>query len=122
MKIIGILLILGALIGGGIILSDTIPGWMNDKDYVVRAKKEAADAIARVDRAKSVPIAENDDGHSFEYLVQQAESATSGIRSAEEGVERRRNETFMFGGGALVVLALGVFFVTRGRRAAAVAA
>jgi hypothetical protein len=77
--------------------------------------------MAKVDKAKDAPAAA-DDGRGFESLMHQAESAVDGIRFAKEGVERRRNETLMFGGGALVVLMLGGFLFTRGRRAVTVPA
>jgi len=112
MKILGALLILGALIGGGIILSDTVPGYFRNKDGLVRARAEAAAAQTKLEAisASASSAAELDRG------IKMAESAVRRIRFAEDSVARRRNETLLFGGGALAVLSLGTVLVLRGRR------
>ncbi|MDB4962481.1 MAG: hypothetical protein JWP01_2480 [Myxococcales bacterium] len=102
MKIAGILLILAALIGGGIILSDTIPGWMRNRDYLTRARAEAA-----VKQQKLESLGPTANESQIRNAMSSAEHAVSSIRSAEDGIVRRRNETLLFGGGALAVLALG---------------
>ena len=111
MKIIGLLLIVGALVGGGIILSDTIPGYFNNKDRLARTHKEA-------DAAQKRLAAVNDSSTEAEIVgaTRAAEQVIQQIRFDEDSVARRRNETLMFGGGALTVLALGTFLFLYGRK------
>jgi hypothetical protein len=116
MKTLGLLLIVGALIAGGIILSDTIPGYLRNKDYLVRTHAEAKEAVAKMDKLPA-----NATERDIEYAISHAKQANDSIRDAEESVERRRNETLMFGGGSLAVTALGLFLFFRGRRKPATA-
>ena len=111
MKIIGLLLIVGAIVGGGIILSDTIPGYFTNKDRLARTRTEAAAMEQRLAalNASSTEAEIISATHAAEQAVQQ-------IRFDEDSVARRRNETLMFGGGALAVLALGTFLFLRGRK------
>jgi len=111
MKIIGLLLIVGALVGGGIILSDTIPGYFNNKDRLARTRGEADVAQKRL-------AAVNDSSTEAEIVAatRAAEQVIQQIRFDEDSVARRRNETLMFGGGALAVLALGTFLFLYGRK------
>lgn len=111
MKIIGILLVLGALVGGGIILSDTIPGYFNNKDRLARSRTEAAAAVRALDT-----LGPNSSESQIRGVTKTAEEATEQIRYDEDSVARRRNESLMFGGGALVLLVLGAFLFVRGRR------
>jgi hypothetical protein len=114
MKIIGLLLVLGALVGGGIILSDTVPGWLRNRDYLARAHNELDVAKQKIDA-----VGPNATEAEIRDATRSSEDAIRSVRFAEEGVERRRNETLMFGGGALAVLALGTFLFLRGRRGSA---
>lgn len=107
MKIIGLLVMLGALVGGGIILSDTVPGWLRNREHLEHARQ-------RLDAAKQKLDAVGD--NASEQDIRDAEQELSSVQDAEEGIVRRRNETLMFGGGALAVLALGTFLFLRGRR------
>jgi hypothetical protein len=107
MKIIGLILIVGALLGGGIILSDTIPGYLRNKERLARTHVEAREADPKL-AALGGNVTERDVRH-FESLVDQ-------IRYDVEAVERRRNESLVFGGGAFAVLALGTVLFVRGRR------
>ena len=111
MKIIGLVLILGALVGGGIILSDTVPGWLRNRDYLARAHQEIDVAKQKLDA-----VGPNASEAEIRDATRSSEDAIRSVRFAEEGVVRRRNETLMFGGGALAVLALGTFLFLRGRR------
>lgn len=111
MKIIGIILILGALVGGGLILSDTIPGWKRNTEYLERARAELS---TQKDPLSRLPA--NASEAQIEYAMLHANDAVSAVRDAEDGVARRRNETLMFGGGALAVLALGTFLFLKGRK------
>jgi hypothetical protein len=99
------------LIGGGIILSDTIPGYLQNKDYLVRAKSELAAAKSPLDK-----LGANATEAEIDRAIRHSENAIFSLRSAEEGVERRRNESLLFGGGTLAVIALGSFLFMRGRR------
>lgn len=87
------------------------PGWMRNRDHLVRARAEAATAQQKLE---AVPRDATE--RELTYALSDAESAVQSIRYAEEGIERRRNETLLFGGGAVAVLALGTFLVLRGRR------
>lgn len=116
MKILGILLIVGALIAGAIILSDTIPGYLRNKEYLVRTHAEAKEAVAKMEK-----IPANATEHEIESAISRAKQASDSIRDAEESVERRRNETLIFGGGSLAVTALGLFLFFRGRKKSATA-
>ncbi len=117
MKIIGLLLIVGALVGGGIILSDTIPGYLRNKDYLARAEAELRAETLLLDK-----VSANARASELEIAIRRTESATENLRFAVESVERRRNESLLFGGGAVGVLALGTFLFMRGRRKSGVVA
>ncbi|WP_272011728.1 hypothetical protein [Nannocystis radixulma] len=54
MKILCLLLILGALIGGGVILPDTIPGYLRNQDLLARAHTELTAAKKQLDAAARV--------------------------------------------------------------------
>jgi len=116
MKILGLLLIVGALIAGGIILSDTIPGYVRNKDYLARSHAEAQEAVDRMDK---VPA--NATEVEIDTAIRRAKQANESVRFAQESVERRRNETLIFGAGTILVTALGVFLFLRGRRKPATA-
>lgn len=111
MKIIGLLLVVGALIGGGIILSDTIPGYLRNKDYLATARAELGAAKAPLEK-----LGANATEYEVSRAIAHSENAISSVRDAEESVERRRNESLLFGGGTLAVIALGSFLFLRGRR------
>jgi hypothetical protein len=111
MKIIGLLLILGALVGGGIILSDTIPGYFENKNRLARTRNEAADV-----EKKLAAIGANATEAEILSATRSAEQVVQQIRFDEDSVARRRDETLMFGGGALAVLALGTLLFLRGRK------
>lgn len=114
MKIVGILLILGALIGGGVILSDTVPGYLRNKERLAKSRDELKqlDAqLAAVQADKSAPAA------AIQRVISDSEDAIQQLHFDEESVTRRRNETLMFGGAAVVLLAAGVVLFLRGRRA-----
>jgi outer membrane murein-binding lipoprotein Lpp len=115
MKIVGILLILGALIGGGIILSDTVPGYLRNKDRLAKSRDEIKqlDAkLAAVQADKNAPAA------AIQRVISESENAIQQLHFDEESVTRRRNETLMFGGSAVILLAAGVVLFLRGRRSA----
>jgi len=107
MRIIGFLLIVGALVGGGIILSDTIPGWMRNTDRLARTRNEAAAAQQQL-TALGPNVSER--------AIDDAKRLVDRIRFDEESVARRRNETLLYGGGALAVLVLGTVLVVIGGR------
>jgi len=111
MKIIGVLLILGALIGGGIILSDTIPGYFRNKTEQRQRLAEAAKI-----QDKLAALGPNASEAEILHATRDAEQMSQQLRFDQESVERRRNETLEFGGGALVVLIAGVVLFMRGRR------
>jgi hypothetical protein len=111
MKIIGLLLIAGALTGGGIILSDTIPGYFKNTDRLARSRNEAG-----VAEKKLAAVNASSTEAEIMSATRAAEQAIQQIRYDEESVARRRNETLMFGGGALAVLALGTVLFLRGRK------
>ncbi|MCY1060048.1 hypothetical protein [Nannocystis sp. SCPEA4] len=54
MKILCLLLILGALIGGSVILSDTILGYLRNQDLLARAHTELTAAKKQLDAAARV--------------------------------------------------------------------
>lgn len=111
MKIVGVLLVLGALIGGGIILSETIPGYLRNKEELARRRTELSAAKNPLDK-----LGPNATEAQIHHAIQQSETAIALARNAEEGVARRRNESLLFGGGAVALLALGAFLVVRGSR------
>jgi hypothetical protein len=111
MKIIGLLLIAGALVGGGIILSDTIPGYFENQDRLTRTRNEVA-----VAEKKLATLTASSTEAEVMSATRNAEQVIEQIRYDEDSVARRRDETLMFGGGALAVLALGTFLFLRGRK------
>lgn len=114
MQHLGLLLILGALIGGGVILSDTIPGYLRNQDLLASARTELTTATQKLE-AVGAYASEAD----FRRAMSDAQRANDGVRFAEDSVARRRDETLIYGGGALTVLVLGVVLFKRGRRSAA---
>lgn len=111
MKLIGVLLVLGALIGGGIILSDTIPGYLRNKEHLERARTELSAAKNPLDK-----LGPNATEAQINRAIQDSEMAITVVRYAEDDVARRRNESLLFGGGAAALLALGAFLFVRGSR------
>jgi hypothetical protein len=113
MKILGLLLIVGALLAGGILLSDSIPRYYANQRRVERARAEASEETARVKAIGARPYSGT---NGLQYAIQSAESAVKGIRSAEDSVARARDESLLASCAALALIALGAFLFVRARR------
>jgi precorrin-2 methylase len=112
MKIIGLVLMVAAVLVGGFLLSDTIPGYLNNKDLLARHR---AQAVQVEQKLASLPATASED--EIYRATRDAERAVYMLRNDQEGIERRRNESLVVGGAALGVFALGaVFFFALGRR------
>ena len=97
MKIAGAVLIVGALVAGGVLLSDSVPSYFRNGDLLARAHERAELAIAAND-------------------VRTAEGELDTIASIKEVRSRRLNEIVMASGGMVLLGGIGFLLIRRGGR------
>jgi hypothetical protein len=103
-KILGFILVLGALVAGGILLSDSIPGYLDNRAGSARVGTELEKALA----------ARPTDPDELTRIEQELSS----LRHFNDGKKRRLTETGIALGGMIVVGGAGLLLVRRGRRVA----
>jgi len=113
MKVLGLLLIVGALLAGGILLSDSFPRYYENQRHLERARAEAAEKIAHAEAMGARPASGTND---YAYALESAESAVRGIRFAEDSIARARDESLIASCGAIALIGLGAFLFVRARR------
>src|SRR5688572_10374673 len=94
MRILGAILVVGALVGGGILLSDSVPSYFKNGDNLARAEKRAEEAIAAGD-------------------VRAAEGEVDTMVSIKEVRQRRLIETAIASGGMVLLIGVGIVLFRR---------
>ena len=105
MKIVGIVLILGALVFGSLTLADIVPGYFHNKEALASCTTRAEAAAAK---AKAVTTDPNASEAAVAMAMRDLDTEVEMQGYSAEGVVRRRNEMFLYGGSAFGLLVLGV--------------
>ena len=107
MKTMGILLILGSVVAGTVLLSDSVPGYFEDRALFARAEARAAVALERAHQASEAEKAE-----AVAVLEQEVDVVSSMGRARD----RRAAEILVIVPSVLAALGAGVLLLRRGLR------